>query len=212
MLFQRSIICRHRRAEATDRKTFETFGHVLPGTGNHVEGESPLCQAHERCQPGPAQRNTLSHPARCGPPGRRGDPGPLQRLAVVAALAAIAAQWPIRLVDIDSVTLRVILPATLAFVLAFAPRPGKPCRPDRAGTDRARPLRRHVRGRPPAADAGMLSASADDGRRARRESLGQRSSGAIDELASHLDSRGVGGASACCVAGRAAACRHSRSC
>ena len=45
-------------------------------------------------------------------------------LAVVAALAALATRWPIRLADIDSVTLRVVLPATLAFVLAFAPRPG----------------------------------------------------------------------------------------
>ena len=44
-------------------------------------------------------------------------------MAIVAAVAALATRWPIRLVDIDSVMLRVVLPATLAFVLAFAPRP-----------------------------------------------------------------------------------------
>ena len=45
-------------------------------------------------------------------------------LAVVAVIVAVAVQWPIRLVDVDNVMLRIVFPATLAFVLAFAPRPG----------------------------------------------------------------------------------------
>ena len=44
-------------------------------------------------------------------------------MVIVAAVAALATRWPIRVVDIDNVMLRVVLPATLAFVLAFAPRP-----------------------------------------------------------------------------------------
>ena len=50
-----------------------------------------------------------------------------QALAAVAVLAcgvALAVRAPIRLVAIDDVSLRTLLPAALAFVLAFAPAPG----------------------------------------------------------------------------------------
>ena len=45
-------------------------------------------------------------------------------LAVAAFLAAIALRAPIRLDEVDDVVLRILLPAGLAFVLAFAPIPG----------------------------------------------------------------------------------------
>ena len=48
----------------------------------------------------------------------------LAGLAVVACLAALALRAPIPLSAIDDVALRILLPAGLAFVLAFAPTPG----------------------------------------------------------------------------------------
>ena len=122
MLFQRSIIRRHRLAETTDRKTFETFGHVLPGLV--ITSRANLRYVRLMSDANPARAAEYPFSSRALRPAwasRRSRT--FAGLAVVAALAAIAAQWPIRLVDIDSVTLRVILPATLAFVLAFAPRP-----------------------------------------------------------------------------------------
>lgn len=48
----------------------------------------------------------------------------LAAVAVVACLAALALRAPISLGEIDDIALRVLLPAGLAFVLAFAPTPG----------------------------------------------------------------------------------------
>jgi hypothetical protein len=45
-------------------------------------------------------------------------------IVVAACLAAIAARVPIRLDEADDVALRILLPAGLAFVLAFSPIPG----------------------------------------------------------------------------------------
>jgi hypothetical protein len=45
-------------------------------------------------------------------------------IAIAVCLAAIAAGMPIRLDEVDDVVLRVLLPAGLAFVLAFSPIPG----------------------------------------------------------------------------------------
>jgi hypothetical protein len=43
--------------------------------------------------------------------------------AVLAAVAATVTRWPIALGGVDDWALRVLFPAMLAFVLAFAPRP-----------------------------------------------------------------------------------------
>jgi hypothetical protein len=43
--------------------------------------------------------------------------------AVLAAAAATVGRWPIVLAAVDDWALRVLFPAMLAFVLAFAPRP-----------------------------------------------------------------------------------------
>jgi len=48
----------------------------------------------------------------------------LAALAVAACVAALALRAPISLGEIDDIALRVLLPAGLAFVLAFAPTPG----------------------------------------------------------------------------------------
>src|SRR4029079_9019648 len=48
----------------------------------------------------------------------------LAALSVAACLAALAIKAPIRLAEVDDLALRVLLPAGLAFVLAFAPGPG----------------------------------------------------------------------------------------
>jgi len=48
----------------------------------------------------------------------------LAAFAVLACLAALALRAPIRLAEIDDIALRVLFPAALAFVLAFAPAPG----------------------------------------------------------------------------------------
>jgi hypothetical protein len=47
----------------------------------------------------------------------------LAGLAVAAALLAVCLRLPIRPDMLDDVTLRIVFPAMLAFVLAFAPRP-----------------------------------------------------------------------------------------
>jgi hypothetical protein len=109
-------------ADATERKTFETFGHVLPPPGNHIEGD--LRYVKLMSDPNPPRAAECPFSSRALRPtwaSRRSRT--FAGLAVVAALAAFAAQWPIRLVDVDGITLRVALPATLAFVLSFAPRP-----------------------------------------------------------------------------------------
>jgi hypothetical protein len=45
-------------------------------------------------------------------------------IAIAVCLAVIAARMPIRLDEVDDMVLRVLLPAGLAFVLAFSPVPG----------------------------------------------------------------------------------------
>ena len=47
----------------------------------------------------------------------------LALLAIAACLIALGLEAPIGLAEIDDVTLRILLPAGLAFVLAFAPTP-----------------------------------------------------------------------------------------
>lgn len=47
----------------------------------------------------------------------------LASLPVLLALAAIILQWPLSLSNVDDVALRILLPAGLGFVLAFAPGP-----------------------------------------------------------------------------------------
>lgn len=47
----------------------------------------------------------------------------LALLAVAACLSALGLRAPLRLAEIDDIALRVLLPAGLAFVLAFAPMP-----------------------------------------------------------------------------------------
>lgn len=47
----------------------------------------------------------------------------LAAVAVLSALLAVAIRMPLDLADLDDVTLRIFLPAALAFVLAFAPTP-----------------------------------------------------------------------------------------
>lgn len=50
----------------------------------------------------------------------------LGALAVAAFLLALGMRWPVRLADIDDALLRHALPATLAFVMAFAPTSSTP--------------------------------------------------------------------------------------
>ena len=47
----------------------------------------------------------------------------LALVAVAACFAALGLRAPIKLADIDDIALRILLPAGLAFVLAFAPVP-----------------------------------------------------------------------------------------
>ena len=44
-------------------------------------------------------------------------------VAVASALLAIGVQLPVGIADIDDIALRIVFPASLAFVLAFAPLP-----------------------------------------------------------------------------------------
>jgi hypothetical protein len=44
-------------------------------------------------------------------------------IAVASAIAAMMLRMPVPLRDVDDVVLRLLLPASLAFVLAFAPTP-----------------------------------------------------------------------------------------
>jgi hypothetical protein len=45
-------------------------------------------------------------------------------VTIAACLAALVARAPIGIAEVDDVTLRILLPAGLAFVLSFAPTPG----------------------------------------------------------------------------------------
>jgi hypothetical protein len=47
----------------------------------------------------------------------------LAACAILAATAATAARWPLALAGVDDWALRILFPALLAFVLAFAPPP-----------------------------------------------------------------------------------------
>ena len=47
----------------------------------------------------------------------------LAAIPVTSAVMAIALRGAVPLADIDDITLRILLPASLAFVLAFAPAP-----------------------------------------------------------------------------------------
>ena len=45
-------------------------------------------------------------------------------IVVAACVVALGTRMPLRLAELDDVALRILLPAGLAFVLAFAPPPG----------------------------------------------------------------------------------------
>lgn len=47
----------------------------------------------------------------------------LAAMAVLSALLAVATRTPFGLADLDDVTLHIVFPAALGFVLAFAPMP-----------------------------------------------------------------------------------------
>jgi len=50
----------------------------------------------------------------------------LGALAIAAFVLALALRWPVRLIDIDDITLRHGLPASLAFIMAFTPPSSTP--------------------------------------------------------------------------------------